>query len=306
MAFSIEIKTEDTNISELLKYKIRSAFSDAFVIGRDDNASDEIRKMSEFTVTLYDDRDLLEGASGDIPLFTAKKDGFRYIDCKTLIPKISEFVDRKRASGEYKPIKGRSHILLPFTYIEDREAMIAEYFSSLLNEADYVIRLDLMSGLRMPTPLKTGPETGSLTALLNAAKDDSFQDIELLEYCNPDLSGFLTPGRPLDPDDVFDSDITTLIRLLDALRKMSIPGLDPDNAALTVIEGFRLSELRQMVTHCDTVHILLPSMTAEGSSGLSDVPEIIKRQIRADQDLMIHYSNDYKRGMTNDRYRVRS
>ena len=72
MAFSIEIKTEDTNISELLKYKIRSAFSDAFVIGRDDNASDEI-KMSEFTVTLYDDRDLLEGASGDIPLFTAKK-----------------------------------------------------------------------------------------------------------------------------------------------------------------------------------------------------------------------------------------
>ena len=87
---------------------------------------------------------------------------------------------------------------------------------------------------------------------------------------------------------------------------MSIPGRDPDNAALTVIEGFRISELRQMVTHCDTVHILLPSMTAEGSSGLSDVPEIIKRQIRADQDLMIHYSNDYKRGMTNDRYRVRS
>ena len=306
MAFSIEIKMDDPYMSELIKHKIRSSFGDAFVIGRDDTATDEIRKMTEFTVTLYDNRNMSADSPDELPLFTEERDGFMYIDCKKLIPKINELVMRKRSSGERRTIRGRSHILLPFTYIEDREAMITEYFGSLLNEADYVIRLDLMSGLRMPTPLKTGPETGSLTALLNAAHDDAFQTFDLLEYCNPDLSGFLTPGRPLDPDDVFDSDIKTLIKLLDSLRELSIEGRDPDTASLAVIEGFRISEYRQIVPHCDTVHILLPSETSEGSSGLSDVPEIIKRQIRADQELIVHYSDNYKRGMTNDRYKVRS
>ncbi len=305
MAFAIELKINDRYLAALLRHKLSTVFNDAYIIGIDPSDAEEIMKMAEFKITLYDNRSYRPEDPMSIPIFGLEKNGFRYLSVASLCSQIRDKSASIDTSGTSGSGNGRAHILFPFSYIDDREKMIGEYFEGLRYEADHVIRIDLMSGLRMPAPIKTGPEAGSLTSLLRLSSSGKLASEDILQFCNPDLSGFLTPGRPQDPDDVFDSDPESIITLLKGLKELSIKGKDPDIATLAVIEGFKLSMIRRMIPHADTIHILLPSRSAEDSSGLGSIRDILMRELSPDQKLLIHYSEDYTRKeVLNDRTRI--
>lgn len=305
MAFAIELKINDRYLAELLRHKLSTAFSDAYIIGCGSDVTDDIMKMAEFKITLYDNRSYGAEDQMSIPIFGLKKNGFDYISASSLCSTIREMVSAVDTSSSHHNGQGRAHILFPFSYIDDRESMIRDYFERLRYEADHIIRIDLMSGLRMPAAIKTGPDSGSLTTLLNLSASSKFEPEDILEFCNPDISGFLTPGRPQDPDDVFDSDPGSIISLLKGLKELSMPGKDPDIATIAVVEGFKLSMIRQMIPHADTVHILLPSRSAEDSSGLGCIRDILMRELSPEQKLLIHYSEDYvKKEAVYDRTRI--
>ena len=296
MAFAIELKISDMHLAKLLKHKLSSVFSDAYVIVNGTGNYDELIKLAEYSITLYDNRFTLPDDPMSLPIFSVTDNGVKYISISSLTEMIRESITKVDYKDTEQGIKGRSHILFPFSYIEDREQMIKEYFEELRYEADHVIRIDLMSGLRMPAPIKTGPEAGSLTALLRAASSDRFKPEDILQYCNPDLSGFLTPGRPLDPDDVFDADPGSILSLLEGLSSLSKAGNDPDIITLAVIEGFRLSTIKKLIPLADTIHILLPSRKTESASGIGNISDIFKRELTAHQKLIMHYCEDYKKG----------
>ncbi|SMC31784.1 hypothetical protein SAMN06296952_0171 [Oscillospiraceae bacterium] len=300
MAVLIEVRSDDSYLSELLRLRLTPVFPNAYIAMSGSPLCDELREICDKCVILYDGKHDMKDDPNAIPIFHGSK---RYVDCSSLITELRGLIPSAEARISEITPKGRSHILLPFTYISEREAMIDKFFDPLTSDTDLTVRIDLMSGLRMPTQIKSGPDFGSLTTLLQRVRDKDFRPEDILDYCNPDIKGFMTPGKPQDPDDVFDNDISTIRSLLKYLKDLSVAGTSPSVTTLSVIEGFRISDTCSLIRDCDYVDILLPSDDPSDRSGLGKIPSIIERSLGKDQKLTVHYSSEYIKG---DRYASRS
>ena len=300
MAVLIEVVSDDEYLSELLKLRLAPFFPEAYIAKNGSSLCDELKRICEGSVILYDNKSFTLEDHNAIPIF---KDGRRYVDCSSLITELRSLISSSESVPYERSPKGRSHILLPFTYISEREAMIDRVFDPLTADSDLTVRIDLMSGLRMPTPVKSGPDTGSLTSLLARIQDKDFKPEDILDYCNPDLKGFMTPGKPSNPDDVFDNDITTIRSLLKHLKELSSEGSSPTVTTISVIEGFRISDTCSLIKDCDYVDILLPSDDPSDSSGLNKIPSLIERSLTKEQKLTVYYSSQFIKG---DKYASRS
>jgi hypothetical protein len=296
MAILIDILSDDCYLCELLRLRLTPMFPGAYIEPAGSSLCEELRQICDRKICLYDNRTYVIKDDPSVPIFG---DGSISgpVDCEAIRRQLEELMSDIREEAAVSSLTGRSHILLPFTYINDREAMIEKEFSPFTSDSDLTVRIDLMSGIRMPLPIKNGPDDSSLDRLLIRAGHRDFRPEDILEYCNPDIKGFMTPGRPSEPDSVFDHDRQDLISLLKAMRDLSAAGGQPTVTALCVIEGFRMSDTCELIRYADNIHILLPS---DDASGLSGIPSIIERAAQRGQKVIVHYSKDYMRGDTNE------
>lgn len=294
MAILIDVLTDDNYLCELLRARLTPIFPNAYIERRGNDLCEEHRQICDRSILLYDNRIFKISEPSSIPVF---KDGHK-ADCAYIAGRISSLIKEDKEAATITSLTGRSNILLPFTYISERESLIESSFSPLVSDSDFCIRLDFMSGLRMPPEPSDNCGSGSYDALLQRAGQKDFVPSNILDYCNPDCKGFLTPGRPTDPDMVFDCDRKNLINLLKGLRTLSCSSSSPSTSTLCVIEGFRLADTLELTAHADNIHILLPSDESSENSGLGKIPSIVERSLKKDQTLKVHYSGEYMKGMT--------
>lgn len=299
MAVLIDLLSDDAYLSELLRLRLTPMFPNAYIEPEGSSLCMELKDICDSSICLYDNRTYKVEDTKSVPIFTDTRS--KAVDCEAIRKRLDVLISECEDEGvTVTSLPGRSHILLPFTYINEREAMIDKEFSPFMSDSDLTVRVDLMSGLRMPAPIKNGPESSSLNALLQRAGQRDFNPSDILEYCNPDLKGFMTPGRPSEPDEVFDHKRSDLISLLKGLRGLSSANGSPTVTTLCVIEGFRLTDTCELIKHADNIHILLPSDDPDDSSGLSKIPSIIERSAERGQKIFVHYSSEYIRGETNE------
>ena len=296
MAVLIDVISDDDYLSELLRLRLKPMFPNAYIERDGSSVCEELRKMCDSSICLYDDRTYKIDRPDSVPIFGGRK----IVDCSVIGDSVSSLMADTKTDVTVTSLPGRSHILLPFTYINEREAMIEKEFSPFTSDSDLTVRIDLMSGLRMPSTVADGSESSAFNALLARAAKRDFNPSEILEYCNPDLRGFMTPGKPSEPDAVFDNDRTTLISLLKGLRGLAVSGSSPTVTSLCVIEGFRLADTCELIKHADNIHILLPSDDPGDSSGLSKIPALIERSTERGQKILVHYSGEYTKGAVNE------
>lgn len=287
MAFSIIIKTDNDDLFKLVKSRLSSKFPDAYIIPDNAQNIEEATSMSEFTTRIYDNL-RYDDSNGDIPLYTADSNGNLIIDCSVLTKSIKNLKGDSTSSITIDKPASRMHILISYAYIDERESNISTLFNHLKFEADYPIRIDLMSGIRMATSVKTGLHSGSLSALLRDVNTSKFKPKRILEYLNPEIGGFLTPGHPDNSDDVFEIGIPACKKLLSNLRKLTYSD-EIDVNALVVVEGFRINEIKSLLPYFDDIHFLIPSRMCDESIGLQETINGFSQDLSDKQNLLIHY-----------------
>lgn len=308
MAFSIYIYEKDVMLYQAVKKRLSHYFPQAYIINPFENERKH-RDVSEFLVILYDGRQYRKPVSeGSMPctyidLFEANEKGFRLIDCSRISELIRSYTGTAPAKNDTYSI-GKSNLLLSYAYIDERELFIKKVFNSNTG-SDFTLRLDLMSGIRMPSSFKTGMDSGSLTDLISRAGSKAFTKDMILDYLNPDSLGFLTPGKPQRPDDVFDVDFNNILSLLDNFQ-MLCHSKDSNSDGLIVCEGWRTTDLISMAKYCDKVHILLPERMCDEEKGMVDFINNLKRNLDKDTELKIHYCEDYRKDFHNEKAGIRT
>ncbi|MCQ2532398.1 MAG: hypothetical protein MJ093_06805 [Saccharofermentans sp.] len=305
MAFSIYIYEKNKTIFDSLKMRLSHYFPEAYIVNPFDKSNNH-KEISEFIIVLYDGFQYTEPVSKGkiaceyINLFQADEFGNKIIDCSRLSLLIKNTVSNIKPAAS--SISGKTDLLISFSYIDERENFINQYF---LNHAssELILRLDLMSGIRMPSIFKTGMSSGSLTELLELAKSDSFTPETILDFLNPDSQGFLTPGKPNKPDDVFDVDIYCIINLLKNFHNLTHQ-TDVQHDGLVVCEGWKMQDLINFSNYSDAVHILLPSRMCDEAKGSIDFINNLKRHIDSNKNLTLHYCEDYRNEAINEKSRV--
>ncbi len=302
MAFSIVIKDDNKDIFTLLKNRLSLVYPDAYItLNNSENLMEELQ-MSDYSVSISNNR-LYKLSSEEIPLYTISSDGKYIIDCSLIQAAISK-VNKKINPGPSVPsFDSKMHLLISYAYIEEREQSINETFSFIKENSDYPIRIDLMSGIRMSTSVKTGLDSGSLTDLLKDTLTSKFRPERILEYLNPEINGYLTPGKPDNSDDVFEYGIKTCIKLLKNLKALSYSS-DIDIKSLVVVEGFRISELSQLLPYFDTIHFLLPTRMCKESLGITKTINEFRMQLTSNQQLIVHYCAQKEKEITNETIKV--
>lgn len=304
MAFTIAVQEKDNYICKLIAYRLRSIYSDAYICKRGEIR--EVSALSDFTITLTDEpaisnpdgvpRDMKEHIDEYlIPLYS-QCGSTKLIDIPSLIDNInriktehlggSSSVNSHGHTNVSSSVKGRLAVVLPFTYADDREEYIAEAFDSYRDADSMCIRIDLMWGARMPTTFRTDMTSGSLTTLLTNIRKPAFKPQDILDYLNPDSSGFLTPGLPESDDDVYDIGIDASVELVLKLRKLLDETAGTFNAII-VTEGFRLDDLKRIVTAADELHLVLPEDKCN-REGFERLALTLRRQLRSNAEFVVH------------------
>lgn len=315
MAFSILLFEKDAHLSKLVKYRLATIYKDAY-IRQVDTENDDFNEheFSENTHIFFNDKQfsyqMIEDYCKEMrfryfyicPLFCTDANSSRTIDCRRLASIIDDsnnVPSGKSANIDLRLLKnqnsGSVHLLLPFAYINERESFIHDELIYLLDDSDVCVRLNLMSGTRIPSFFTTRLVTGSLTSLLKKAKDNSINGNDILQSLNPDALGFLTPGNPDNADDVFDFGVSALTNLINAARELTTSYNRTVNV-LIVAEGFRFTELEALATLCDYLHVLLPGRMHEESTGYQEEISALSRSLPATSNLTVYYSEDYKTG----------
>lgn len=297
MAFSIYIYENDDTIFSSLKIRLGHYFSEAYIINPF-SCKDKITKdVSDFSIVLFDNRQYkmpdnkTTSKCEYIPLFSHDENNQFNIDCSRIVLLIKNILNTTNiATGNSQ---GYTNLLLPFVYIDEREHFIKKMFIEAPSTSQYVIRIDLMSGIRMPSSFKTGANTGSLTELINEAGRSDFTPNQILDYLNPDSLGFLSPGKPIHPDDVFDADKSHINSLISHFKRL-IDSKEVNADGIIVCEGWKTADVLTFTNRFDNIHILLPSRQCDEVNGMDDYIGALKRSLSSGSQLHIHYFEDYK------------
>lgn len=309
MSFSIYIYESDKQIFESVKQRLSHYFPEAYIMGQVSSDTNYITNISDYHVVLYDNREFSISDKSNknncvyISLFSEDSNGLQIIDCSRLSLLIKNA--GQTLSSSVISHRGKVNLLIPYAYIDEREIFIKNKFDSSFSNMDYCLRIDLMSGLRMPTSFKTEPNTGSLTDLIRCVEQNDFSADKLLGFVNPDSSGFLTPGKPTNPDDVFDADFDSILKLMKSLRTITTSSSIKFDA-LVVCEGWKTKELISLCQLVDEVHILTPSRVCNESCGIEDFVASLKRSLNKDTNLTLHYIDDYKEEIEYESTRIKS
>ena len=292
MAFTIIVFEKDRYLKRLIESRLSRSFPDAYISGGKERVE---AGLSECAITLYDDRQFGEDEVGHeaIPLFTEG-----CIDCRRLEDQILDILDTKDRVSDPAMC-----LLISFAYMDEREDYIRKEYSSLKDCHDVYIRLDLMSGIRMPSPLTTGLSAGSLTDLLRSCSDPSFDSEDIMGYLNHDSNGFMTTGKPDSPDDVFDFGIETSATLIKKVRELvNLNSISV--SCLVVTEGFTVKDLSFIAGLFDRVEVLLPSRLCEEKNNIEEVLGNISRHITGDTFIKVRYCDESKESGKGEHIRV--
>ena len=295
MALGILVYENDLYLYSLIRERISSRFPGAYIerAGQEDQITDP-RLLTDLCI-VYDNRQFdppdQGGAGRQIPLFADDGKGHSIIDMRRVIRQIggertSETVTELAAAAG----TDRLRLLISFAYIDERENFINKVTGPSTFVSMHPVRIDLMSGIRMPAPLIPGG-TGSITKLLRDSTGKRFDPSSIPDYLNPDGSGFLSAGRPDNDDDVFDIGADVCAGLIKMIRDMCIR---EDTGALVAVEGWRMSELTEFIKICDTLHILLPARMCTEDTGMVKELGRFKRSLRSGALMTVHYCEDYK------------
>ncbi len=309
MNHAVIIYEDDDFLYGLLRFRLSLYLPDCYIMrDGDKNYLNNINQFSDTLFVLFDDHQYneydvsIEDIEGInvfyLPLYS-EEDNCTLIDCKELAMRIAQTKTSVRQKTTCAENTGRTehggvHILIPFSHIDERERFIDEELSFLRDSDNMCIRLDLMSGIRMPTNYSGSySSVGSLTQLLDKAKSKHICSEDILSFVNPDSNGFFTPGKPQRSDDIFDYGTDTLITLINALS--TLVNEDSDRfTGLIVAEGFRFRELIKLASCCDVIHILLPKRMYETDLGFKTEIAELTKNIPTDCKVTVYDSDKYQ------------
>lgn len=309
MNHAVIIYEDDDFLYGLLRFRLALYLPDCYIMrDGDKNYLNNINQFSDTLFVLFDDHQydeydvVFENIEGInvfyLPLYSETDNG-PLIDCKELAIRIAETKTTVRHKSQNieindKPNRNGVHILIPFSYIDERERFIDEELSFLRDSDNMCIRLDLMAGIRMPINYSGSYSTvGSLTQLLDKAKSRNISPEDILAFVNPDSNGFFTPGKPQRSDDVFDYGTDTLATLINTLSTLVNEESDRFTG-LIVAEGFRFRELINLASCCDVIHILLPKRMYETDLGFKTEIAELTKNIPTDCKVTVYDSDKYQ------------
>ena len=288
MAFTIKIFEKDDYIFSLLKTRLSNMFPDAYIINAIESpGQSDCVNFSEFTKIIYDPRNIdMSDFKDAISIY----DNCGVIDCRKIAEELGVNPALRKTSNLAGVGRGLSIALLPFVYVEDREALIGQMVSDGVFNSDHIIRLDFMGKMRVPGPESSGIISGGMTGLLAQAAKKSFKPEDILSYCNMDKTGFLTPGATTGEDDVYDAGFYVVKKLTDASVSLAKESA-PEMSVLDIYEGFRTSDLIELTSSFDEVALLLPSRIGQENLGIKGLASGIERKLVSGR-LSIRYAED--------------
>lgn len=296
MIFGIAVYVGDVYLYSLIRERLSAKFPQAYIerVGQDEQETG-FRLIKDIYV-LYDNKSFeppkSSGGYEPVPLYSDDGFGHMIIDMKKICRAISgsstgQTDDKKESVKD----KDRIRLLISYAYIDERENFIRTAISPDSFDSLYPVRIDLMSGIRMPNTF-TPESKGSVTKLLRACTDRRFNPSSITEYLNPDSAGFLSCGKPDNEDDVFDIGIKACSTLIKHLRTMCI---NDDTEALVVVEGWREADLIELIKSCDTLHILLPARMCTEDTGMTKELGIFRKALPSGSLMTVHYCEDYRK-----------
>lgn len=301
MNYCITIFENEDYIFKLLKFRLSSLLPNSYIY----------RGIMDLTSTSYQFSDTIQvffnplqysyseicsytkDIKCNVNIFSLFNDDSSYsqvIDCTYLYECIikNDCNDNEQTECTSKTKKAKTTLLIPFSYIDEREYFIMNELKGLTNDL-MCLRLDLMAGIRMPTTF-SGVFSGTigLTDLLILASQSEISGSDILAYCIPDNKGFISPGKPKHSDDVFEYGIQAINNLIVAATELNNDTSYPMNV-LIVAEGFRMSELIQISSHADEVIFLLPERLHKNDLGFNEEISSIIRAIDSNIPVSIKY-----------------
>lgn len=122
--------------------------------------------------------------------------------------------------------RGRLVFFISLSDFSKRETYISANTTMIRNNMNFVYRLNLMPGIRMPhskfersTSRGIERSASGISELLLKLSGKANSNILLSSYVNLDDMGFHNFGRPVRSDDIIDSDVSVLTTLINLLRK---------------------------------------------------------------------------------------
>ncbi len=287
MAFTIKIFENDRYLFSLLKARLETLFPDAYIVDSiGAEGPSECTDFSEFTKIVYDPRSIdMSDFHDAIPIY----DSNGVIDCRRIAGQLG-LSPVLRNNSVSSANTGRSFALIPYVYMEDREAMIGRMITDRFFTSDYTLRLDFMGKMRVPGPETTGINPGGMTRLLEHAAGKDFKPEDIFTFCNMDKTGFMTPGATSGEDDIFDAGLSVIRRITDASLSLT-KNPSPSTSVLAVFEGFKTGELIDLVSPFGEVTVLLPSRDGQENLGAQRLISGIERNLASGR-LNISYAED--------------
>lgn len=180
--------------------------------------------------------------------------------------------------------RGRLVFFISLSDFSKRETYISANTTMLRNNMNFVYRLNLMPGIRMPhskfeqcTSRGIERSASGISELLLRLSGSPHNDIILSSYVNLDEMGFHNFGRPVRSDDIMDSDVSVLSSLIQLIRK------EVDNpanklSAVVVLEGLSFSKLESLCPMAHEIHMILPSESeSEDSLFKNEIESLFQR-----------------------------
>ena len=296
MAFGILIYENDSYLYALIRERLSSLFPSAYIERAGQSEPGSSFKLIKDIYVLYDNRQYSpppdKGNDKAIPLFSDDGKGHSIIDMRVICKSICEGTGNLQENISHTPGDGkdRLRLLISYAYIDERENFIRSAIGPDSFDSMHPIRIDLMSGIRMPATF-TPEATGSITRLLRTCTGKKFDPVRILDYLNPDSNGFLSCGKPENEDDVFDIGADSCSHLIKLMKELCVRD---DAGALVVVEGWRVSELLSFIPWCDTLHILLPARMCTEDTGMTKELGQFKRALPSGALMTVHYCEDYR------------
>ena len=307
MNIGIIIFEKEDYLYKLLKFRLSMYFPDGYIVrGNLGGINPSDIPLAKKIHVLYDsdqfssDQISRECSNIDIPLSisTIYNDEYskgRIIDCKYIAKKImnsQQETPSVRKSSKSGSFNGKLIMIISYAYMDERENLIDTEFDYLKRDSHMCLRLNLMSGIRMPTSF-SGIEnsTGGITDILRMAANESLEPKDIMAYSTPDSKGFITPGKPVHTDDVFDFGITPVMNLIETSKELTTDITFPINV-LVVAEGFRFNDCVKISALADEVHFLLPERLLNDYLGFKSEIGSITRSLPPDVPVTMHYCDN--------------
>ncbi|MCQ2516710.1 MAG: hypothetical protein MJ094_07580 [Saccharofermentans sp.] len=295
MAFGIRVYEKDEYLYALIKERLQTKFPEAYIYRYD---------KGDFTLTsnikvLFDNKQfdsisLKENSTKLlVPLYENNT-----IDIKRIAKAILNDTSNDDSPG-LDPIDNQVRLLISYAYIDERENFISQVLGPSSFSSMHPIRIDLMSGIRMPRSIATIKPNNALSTLLRICTNKNFKPDQIIDYLGPDTYGFLSPGKPINNDDVFDIGIDASAALMTHTKSLC---QKISAGALFVAEGWRINESLKLIANCDSLHILLPARMCTEDTGMTSELGIFQRNLKLGASMTVYYYEDYKGSNSENHY----